>query len=187
MREYEHRGVCATEEMQSAARAVARENVRLRALLELRGIGHEEVEAFLSRPEHVDTEGHLNNESFGLGSRCVGFNERAAASGDSGAGSMRTQDSAAIPQRDDVSTRDRSGIEVTKICSRDDTNPGIRTGDISAHALEQVTSCNTAANMIAELQGHGDSTQARELLGCGSSKNCHVKNTQLFQLMVDTT
>ena len=57
MREYEHRGVCATEEMQRAARAVARENVRLRALLELRGIGHDEVEAFLSRPEHVGAEG----------------------------------------------------------------------------------------------------------------------------------
>ncbi|RYP39601.1 hypothetical protein DL767_002149 [Monosporascus sp. MG133] len=50
----------------------------------------------------------------------------------------------------------------------------------------QVTSCDAAATMIADLQGHGDATQARRLLDCGDSSNCHVKNTHLLQLMVET-
>ncbi|RYP70447.1 hypothetical protein DL771_005488 [Monosporascus sp. 5C6A] len=50
----------------------------------------------------------------------------------------------------------------------------------------QVTSCDAAATMIADLQGHGDAAQARSLLDCGDSSDCHVKNTRLFQLMVET-
>ncbi|RYP01602.1 hypothetical protein DL764_006168 [Monosporascus ibericus] len=50
----------------------------------------------------------------------------------------------------------------------------------------QVTSCDAAATIIADLQGHGDASQARRLLDCGDSSNCHVKNTRLFQLMVET-
>ncbi|RYP54024.1 hypothetical protein DL770_010972 [Monosporascus sp. CRB-9-2] len=50
----------------------------------------------------------------------------------------------------------------------------------------QVTSCDAAATIIADLQGHGDAAQARRLLDCGDSSNCHVKNTRLFQLMVET-
>ncbi|RYO85383.1 hypothetical protein DL766_000456 [Monosporascus sp. MC13-8B] len=50
----------------------------------------------------------------------------------------------------------------------------------------QVTSCDAAAAIIADLQGHGDAARARGLLDCGDSRNCHVKNTRLFQLMVET-
>lgn len=51
----------------------------------------------------------------------------------------------------------------------------------------EMTSCDDAVDMIANLRGHGDATDARELLGCPSSGNCNVKNARLFQLMVETT
>ncbi|RYP06377.1 hypothetical protein DL765_009524 [Monosporascus sp. GIB2] len=50
----------------------------------------------------------------------------------------------------------------------------------------QVTSCDAAATIIADLQGHGDAARARRLLDCGDSRNCHVENKRLFQLMVET-
>ncbi|CAJ2514021.1 Uu.00g021400.m01.CDS01 [Anthostomella pinea] len=46
-----------------------------------------------------------------------------------------------------------------------------------------MTSCDAAASIIADFHGHGDATEARMILGCGSKSNCHVKNTRLFQLM----
>jgi hypothetical protein len=49
-----------------------------------------------------------------------------------------------------------------------------------------VTSCDDAANIIADFQGHGDPLRARSALGCGDSTDCHVKNTTLFQLMDET-
>lgn len=47
VQEYEQKGIAATVEMQQAARKVMHDNVRLRALLALRGVSNEEVEAFL--------------------------------------------------------------------------------------------------------------------------------------------
>lgn len=49
-----------------------------------------------------------------------------------------------------------------------------------------LTSCDDAASIIAQFQGHGDVLHARETLGCGDATNCHVKNTRLFQLMDET-
>ncbi|KAH7120885.1 hypothetical protein B0J11DRAFT_438128, partial [Dendryphion nanum] len=45
--EFEIKGVSATQEMQRAARKVDQENTRLRALLSLHGISHEEVDTYL--------------------------------------------------------------------------------------------------------------------------------------------
>lgn len=62
-------------------------------------------------------------------------------------------------------------------------------GDAATSSTEDgaSTSCDAAANIIAGLHGHDDATQARGLLGCKDSSSCHVKNTRLFQLMVETT
>ncbi|KAI0593446.1 hypothetical protein F4775DRAFT_497868 [Biscogniauxia sp. FL1348] len=55
------------------------------------------------------------------------------------------------------------------------------TTDGDSNALS--TSCDAAASILANLKGHDDTLQAREVLGCGSQRNCHIKNTHLFQLM----
>ncbi|KAI1175387.1 hypothetical protein F4777DRAFT_550535 [Nemania sp. FL0916] len=49
-----------------------------------------------------------------------------------------------------------------------------------------ITSCDAAASIIADFQGHGDVSHARKALGCGDATNCHVRNTRLFQLMDET-
>ncbi|KAF2009546.1 hypothetical protein BU24DRAFT_455508 [Aaosphaeria arxii CBS 175.79] len=54
VQEFERQGVAATLEMQQAARKVSRDNVRLRALLAMRGVGAEEVEAWLRAGEDGD-------------------------------------------------------------------------------------------------------------------------------------
>jgi hypothetical protein len=53
------------------------------------------------------------------------------------------------------------------------------------HSLRSLheTSCEDAASIIASMRGHADREQVREELGCGSKRDCNVKNTTLFQLM----
>jgi hypothetical protein len=44
-------------------------------------------------------------------------------------------------------------------------------------------SCEAAAHILAELQGHRDPEQARDDLGCTGTSDCLVRNTELFRLM----
>lgn len=44
-------------------------------------------------------------------------------------------------------------------------------------------SCNAAAAIIAEMQGHGDANAAKSRLGCRGQHECVVKNTVLFQIL----
>ncbi|KAJ9130443.1 hypothetical protein NKR23_g12204 [Pleurostoma richardsiae] len=55
----------------------------------------------------------------------------------------------------------------------------------SAQTLE--TSCETAASIIAEVQGYDDSAQVRAALGCVGTGDCRVRNTKLFQVMDETS
>lgn len=45
------------------------------------------------------------------------------------------------------------------------------------------TSCETAARILADFKGYSDPSQTRALLGCKDAGECHVKNTELFQLI----
>ncbi len=75
-----------------------------------------------------------------------------------------------------------------ELCPLPDAVPLTTTKDETSNGpLVEVTSCDAAAGIIAELHGHGDAARARGLLGCDDSSNCHVKNTKLLQLMVETT
>ncbi|OAA41764.1 hypothetical protein NOR_05272 [Metarhizium rileyi] len=44
-------------------------------------------------------------------------------------------------------------------------------------------SCNAAAAIIAEMQGHADANTAKTRLGCRGSQDCLVKNTLMFQIL----
>jgi hypothetical protein len=44
-------------------------------------------------------------------------------------------------------------------------------------------SCNAAAAIIAEMQGHGNTSAAKVRLGCNGQQECVVKNTALFQIL----
>jgi hypothetical protein len=44
-------------------------------------------------------------------------------------------------------------------------------------------SCNAAAAIIAEMQGHSNANLAKVQLGCRGRQECAVKNTVLFQIL----
>lgn len=44
-------------------------------------------------------------------------------------------------------------------------------------------SCNAAAAIIADMQGHGDASLAKARLGCRGQDECLVRNTVLFQIL----
>lgn len=44
-------------------------------------------------------------------------------------------------------------------------------------------SCNAAAQIIAEMQGHGDRESAKNRLGCHGKNECLVKNAALFHIL----
>jgi hypothetical protein len=57
VQEYERNGVTATQEMQRAARKVANDNVRLRALLARNGVSQEVVDSYLRSFDNVENSG----------------------------------------------------------------------------------------------------------------------------------
>ncbi|KAK7750844.1 hypothetical protein SLS62_007243 [Diatrype stigma] len=202
VRDYERRDAEATRDMQRAARAACWENGRLLALLALHGVSRAAVDAFLAQEAagpvgNGNANGHSPSANAGL---VIAPVERF--------GVPHTTDmSSSTQSRADQSLRSRSGLlaapgaehadgnllstsrcerDVRKACPPSDAEiafPEDETEIPPTHA----TPCDAAASIIAELQGHGDTAEARGLLGCKDSSNCHVKNTRLFQLMVETT
>ncbi|KAI5920620.1 hypothetical protein F4810DRAFT_406598 [Camillea tinctor] len=95
----------------------------------------------------------------------------------------------------EVSTSEGSGHDTSSLskipdsqatatsCGSQPASHGLctKTTDESSDSLS--TSCDAAASILANLKGHDDTVRAREVLGCGSEKDCHIKNTHLFQLM----
>ncbi|PNY30061.1 Uncharacterized protein TCAP_00035, partial [Tolypocladium capitatum] len=53
----------------------------------------------------------------------------------------------------------------------------------AAFASPMEMSCNAAAQIIAEMQGHVDRELAKERLGCNGQDECFVKNAVLFQIL----
>jgi hypothetical protein len=49
------------------------------------------------------------------------------------------------------------------------------------------TSCEEAAAILANMQGHGDTSRAREALGCTGQSPCVVKNIRIFDLLDQAT
>lgn len=49
------------------------------------------------------------------------------------------------------------------------------------------TSCEEAAAILADMQGHGNPSRAREALGCAGSSPCRVKNIKIFELLDQAT
>lgn len=196
--------------MQRAARVVAVKNEKLLALLALRGVKQYEIDAFLDATESdVATFGTPSPPSQStapittLATREHSFNRAIYETNHE----THARDGSRDPETVDlVSTRDgvcaiEDGITTSternakcrqRICapSQGGTPVERRTEGTPAYVnlatcstSEEVTSCDTAATILANFHGHGDVSEAREVLGCSSSNNCSVKNTHLFQLM----
>ncbi|KAI1421643.1 hypothetical protein F5Y12DRAFT_766843 [Xylaria sp. FL1777] len=168
VREFERRDMRATLEMQHAAREVAWTNERLMELLAARGMSRGQVDEFLSRCKEESDSYSATGANLNSGSREI-----------SAAGAIDTATSQTQP----------AGYEgVENADERNDAVPDSlkQSTDIYSSSRALTTSCDAAAGIIAGFHGHGDVLRARIALGCGDAVNCHVKNTQLFQLMDET-
>ncbi|KAH7031376.1 uncharacterized protein B0I36DRAFT_122193 [Microdochium trichocladiopsis] len=216
LREREGQAVQASVEMQAASRYVAWKNEMLMGLLERRfGVARGEVEGWLDEEwkktasgMRLDLPGReaVRGEEEGDGVRGL----LTATSGHHQIMRIVAEEEEGEEEEEEcddgcVCRNGSSDRKVTPDCYRTDTRTMATTSsqpdsasqpDSNSAAMPppqtsrqmvEMTSCDEAADMIASLQGHGNVNDARRLLGCPNSSDCKVKNTQLFQLMVETT
>lgn len=155
LRAHEQAEATATLAMQQAARDVAQENAGLRAMLASKGgVSEAEISEFL-RSWTPNPVAEVST-----------YVTRGESVGTPGQGQHRQNP--AISEASCTSQQDASMPE------------GHQTRGVES-ALE--TSCDTAATILADFQGHGDTGRARVALGCVSNKSCIVKNTEVFRLI----
>lgn len=187
--ECHRRGVQATVEMQQAARHVARENQRLRALLTRKGVPDAEVDAFLrvGDPSFIDEqmlraqggrttthcdEGQSPTTAYGgrTSEPPFGFISRDKGSAE---GSSLQRDYPLAPSTDFPGPSE-------------DTPSYLAEPDFGSKPSME-TSCDVAASILANMQGHGDTNRARVSLGCGpGSGTCVVNNMRVLDLLDET-
>ncbi|KAL2109437.1 hypothetical protein VUR80DRAFT_2456 [Thermomyces stellatus] len=207
VRDYEARGVQATLEMQRAARAVALENSRLRALLHSKGVSDDEIERYLASPDRgcqprrLEVNGHRRASKGGSGASEIRgqHNPKSPA----GADGRVTDASAAMclkrlinddgphpfdmlePQSADLTSRALSmNLQIPSEERGSDTSaqtslPPLQSLSLSPHEMP----CSAAAEIIAGAHGHGDECLARSILGCAGSSHCVIRNTQVLQVL----
>ncbi|KAI1736499.1 hypothetical protein F4680DRAFT_254854 [Xylaria scruposa] len=168
VRDFESREVQATLAMQRAAREVAWVNERLMELLAARGVTREEVDEFLRR---AGKDADAQDANRGSQARRVSFRVEDV-------GSCQGVENGKVNDHGRDIADTQMGI-ISTATDEQRTNTSSADESRSAH----VTSCDDAASIIADFQGHGDVSHARKVLGCGDAAKCHVKNTRLFQLM----
>ncbi|KAI8949739.1 hypothetical protein F4801DRAFT_580145 [Xylaria longipes] len=198
VRDFESREVQATLAMQRAAQEVAWVNERLMELLAARGVAREEVDEFL-RQAGKDEDGTAGwryawDAHHGSGSRggSVGLGGAGSCRGfetekEGGHGRHDPREPGANGRNIADTGIGASGRAVDEhrmnVCDGVFQTPKPIAGNTDEGPPALVTSCDDAASIIADFQGHGDVSHARKVLGCGDVANCHVKNTRLFQLM----
>ena len=261
IQEYERRGVEATLDMQQAARTVALENARLRAMLSQLGASAADVDDFLQSSQDQDAAQTLSSvrlraadqqaeatpgetkpldtkppvpepkrETFSNnsvqttdGSSCEGSEGTPAFGGhrpmhDAGSWSMPpetphygsppwAQYSAAAFDKLDVlasasvqqgccDSRTQFTMPISDSRAASPSTAGPSPGAITPNGPQSMSpsdpafatspmemSCNAAAQIIAEMQGHVDRELAKERLGCNGQDECFVRNTMLFQIL----
>lgn len=81
---------------------------------------------------------------------------------------------------------DDNGDESPLVAKGPTSPPPASTPDsvvISPEASLMETSCDAAAGIIANVQGHGDKALAFAVLGCSGTKDCVVRNIRIFDLI----
>ncbi|KAK6516137.1 hypothetical protein TWF506_006047 [Arthrobotrys conoides] len=176
--EYNARGVQATIEMQTAARAVALENERLRRLLDEVGVSSERINSYL-QSFSVSPEPQAQKLEIPQSIQCEkspGVTQPCA--GPCG-GSRKSADERVLPPPNmpEPEVHEVSPAEIFK------TGPGLCSESGGDPTLE--TPCEAAASIILQMKGHGDRNAIYTKFGCKSSSmtNCTIRNTDLFRIM----
>lgn len=74
--------------------------------------------------------------------------------------------------------------EVSEPCASGGTNrPLITEKPTSQNLMDDESTCEAAASIIASMRGHGDTEKVLAELGCSSNQSCAVKNTTIFELL----
>ncbi|KAH6854759.1 hypothetical protein B0I37DRAFT_39087 [Chaetomium sp. MPI-CAGE-AT-0009] len=206
VREYERQGVQATLDMRHAARKVALENSRLKALLASRGVTDEELSRYLAQFDDQPS-GCLPTATTAL----------TPPADEAGPLPVGPDSGSSRPNRDVPDGESACGLK--KLAAAADTTarqtccgpttqcslPGGR--DVQAPAPQPCPpanpasplpspsspntpggshlemSCTTAAQIMANMYRDGNKELAREALGCTGPEECLVKNTLVFQLL----
>ncbi|KAF3940815.1 hypothetical protein ABW19_dt0202447 [Dactylella cylindrospora] len=176
--------------MQTAARAVAFENERLRELLYSVGVSRDGLDRYLNscrnREPHLPIETSKTpppNETC----KTVTIQERMGHDPE--------------PETDPISPGNTplqlhvapSTLSASHAKSSNEPEPEPESdspnlcskGDNTASAAAMETSCKIAAKIISQMRGNSEEEAVYSRLGCegGLAKTCTVKNTVLFQLM----
>ncbi|KND93837.1 hypothetical protein TOPH_01446 [Tolypocladium ophioglossoides CBS 100239] len=256
IQEYERRGVEATLEMQQAARTVAIENARLRAMLSQLGASAADVDAFLQTSQDQDAAQTLSSvrlraadqragatglEAEALDSQpplpearrgescCNKSVQSTESKGNDSLGQAPMHGAArwSIPpetphyglppwaqrsatpfdkldvlaaasmQQGCCDGRTQCTMPASDFGAESPSTVGPSPGAVtpSSNGLQSMSpsdaafaspmemSCNAAAQIIAEMQGHVDRELAKERLGCNGRDECFVRNTVLFQIL----
>lgn len=182
--EQERLGAQATFEMQQAARQVAHENKRLRALLSQKGVSDAEVDEFLGRgdPSLIDNQQVQNRlvpnaeqpktpaRSCNLELLCENPPRRTEEN-------SRLREPIGPPDEDDTPT-----VLNDWPCSSETSSSHLADPDVCYNSGME-TSCDVAAAILANMHGHADTSRIRVVLGCTGPSDCIVKNTRVFDLL----
>ncbi|KAK6508855.1 hypothetical protein TWF481_003621 [Arthrobotrys musiformis] len=200
--EYNARGVQATIEMQTAARAVALENERLRKLLDEVGVSPERVNAYLQSFAGVSPgfQSQIKEETPKPSSCEKGSGAATSCRGLCGS-SRKPSDEMVLPlppppppplsrlqlrlqpqpqpQPPPVQPPSMSEPEVPEV----ETRAGMCSEFGGDPTLE--TPCEAAASIILQMKGHGDRNMLYTKFGCRNRSlgSCTIKNTDLFRIM----
>ncbi|EGO53228.1 hypothetical protein NEUTE1DRAFT_143032 [Neurospora tetrasperma FGSC 2508] len=200
--EQEQLGVQATFEMQQAARQVAHENKRLRALLSQKGVSDAEVEEFLGRgdPDLIDNQlvqnrlltrastasstphvssvmALLNAEQPKTPARSCNLESSCENPPRRTEENSRLLESIGPPHEDDTPT-----VLEDWPCSSETSPSHLPDPDVRYNSGME-TSCDVAATILANMHGHADTSRIRVVLGCTGPSDCIVKNTRVFDLL----
>lgn len=204
LRSFENLGVKATQEVQAAGKKVVAENVLLRSLLMLHGVTETQIKAYLEwqgqPPSSIPSQSYqmlssklennlqrapilppvayhrsatpphkeLNSSPHEL--MTIGSKTSIPESNENGnVGSLDSQGSCA--ERASALTPATTESETESPQSDPRQNTG------------QFTSCETAADIIGNMQAHSDHRDVRSELGCNSEPHCMVKNMSIFELL----
>ncbi|KAK1981890.1 hypothetical protein LZ30DRAFT_591735 [Colletotrichum cereale] len=179
VQEYEKRGIEASLQMQKAARDVAIENSRLRALLASRGVSSDQVDAYL-RSFDDDPKG----------SSAIPINTTLAPILSAPIHSTTSSESSRSPHPyDRTSQTPPRPAEPQRHQHHNQRQHQHLQQQQQHHHLPTVSphemSCNAAARIIADMQGgSGDDRKTKIALGCRPQDDeCFVKNTSIFRVL----
>ncbi|TLD33548.1 hypothetical protein PspLS_01075 [Pyricularia sp. CBS 133598] len=165
--EFERRGVQATLQMQQAARAVAEENMQLRNLLALHGVGQAEIDAFLQRGEVTQAGEFATTHSRAAEPQLAGLPHPIAHSQNL-AGDQAVVDASVVG-------------EPTQAAGPVSSDADFAARPLLRSILE--TPCDNATAILVQVRGHESEVSIRKALGCIGPGSCVVRNTKLLQLM----